>query len=123
MMHCCALAVVALAAYPLPKHNVYNTSAGPLDNGKINVHLVPHTHDDTGWQLTIDQYFDRMVYYVIDTVIDRLLENADRRFIYAEVSCFSRWWERQSANRKALTRTRRGLLGGPVCSTQAGSYQ
>jgi hypothetical protein len=34
--------------YTPPKDFVYNTNAGPIE-GKINVHLVPHTHDDTGW--------------------------------------------------------------------------
>ena len=90
--------------------------------GKINVHLVPHTHDDTGWQITVDQcappdptqtltrqpaaphtlmlacplgaralvcvavsrYFFEEVYYVVDTVVDQLIKDPKRHFIYVE---------------------------------------
>lgn len=34
----------------------YNTGGGVVE-GKLNVHLVPHSHDDVGWLKTIDQYF------------------------------------------------------------------
>lgn len=27
------------------------------DANKLNVHIVPHTHDDVGWLKTVDQYF------------------------------------------------------------------
>ena len=47
--------------------------------------MVPHTHDDTGWQVTVDQYLFTDVYYVLDTVIPRLAEDPARRFIYVEI--------------------------------------
>lgn len=34
----------------------YNTGGGIVE-GKLNVHLVAHSHDDVGWLKTIDQYY------------------------------------------------------------------
>lgn len=34
----------------------FETGAGVLQ-GKLNVHLVAHSHDDVGWLKTVDQYF------------------------------------------------------------------
>jgi alpha-mannosidase len=90
-------------AYVPPKDWVYNTKGGPVE-GKINVHLVPHTHDDTGWQVTVDQYFFRNVYYIIDTVVSRLTEDPNRKFIYVEVGFFARWWDQQPEKKRDMTR-------------------
>ncbi|XP_019717347.1 lysosomal alpha-mannosidase [Hippocampus comes] len=72
----------------------------------LNVHLVPHTHDDVGWLKTVDQYFygDRNdiqhagVQYILDSVVEELQKNPDRRFIYVETAFFYRWWRRQSSD-------------------------
>jgi len=24
----------------------------------VTIHIVPHSHDDVGWRITVDQYFD-----------------------------------------------------------------
>ncbi|KAK9678088.1 hypothetical protein RND81_11G187100 [Saponaria officinalis] len=86
----------------------YNTS-GKLVSDKINVHLVPHTHDDVGWLKTVDQYFvgsnnsirGACVQNVLDSVISALLEDENRKFIYVEMAFFKRWWRQQSPKRKA----------------------
>ncbi|KAL1529061.1 hypothetical protein AB1Y20_000024 [Prymnesium parvum] len=89
--------------YPFPPDRVYNTNAGPVE-GKINVHLVPHSHDDTGWQVTVDQYFATQVYFIIDTVIQNLAADENRKFIYVETGFFARWWEQASDTKRALAK-------------------
>ena len=36
------------------------------------------------------------VQYIIDSAIESLLENPDRRFIYVEMAFFWRWWNEQT---------------------------
>ncbi|XP_078541425.1 lysosomal alpha-mannosidase [Lissotriton helveticus] len=72
--------------------------------GFLNVHLVPHTHDDVGWLKTVDQYFygarnekqHAGVRYILDSVIPQLLFDPAKRFIYVEIAFFARWWALQT---------------------------
>ncbi|MCL7034937.1 hypothetical protein MKW94_008667, partial [Papaver nudicaule] len=69
----------------------YDTGAGVVE-GKLNVHLVPHSHDDVGWLKTIDQYYvgsnnsiqGACVENTLDSVVESLVRNPDRKFIFAE---------------------------------------
>ncbi|KAK4374664.1 hypothetical protein RND71_005341 [Anisodus tanguticus] len=77
------------------KYMVYNTSQGIVP-GKLNVHLVPHTHDDVGWLKTVDQYYvgsnnsiqGACVENVLDSLIPALLADKYRKFIYVEQASF-----------------------------------
>ncbi|KAI5618655.1 lysosomal alpha-mannosidase isoform X1, partial [Silurus asotus] len=72
----------------------------------LNVHLVPHTHDDVGWLKTVDQYYyggrDEIqhagVQYILDSVVAELQKDPARRFIYVETAFFYRWWKHQTQN-------------------------
>ena len=76
----------------------------PTKPGVINVHLVPHSHDDTGWLKTVDQYYygsanniqDAGVGYIIDTVVTELSKNPERKFVFVEIAFFAMWWEEAS---------------------------
>ncbi|KAE9586550.1 putative alpha-mannosidase [Lupinus albus] len=85
----------------------YNTTHNIIAD-KINVHLVPHSHDDVGWLKTVDQYYvgsnnsirGACVQNVLDSVISALLEDKNRKFIYVEMAFFQRWWRQQSKAKK-----------------------
>ena len=80
--------------------------------GVINVHLVPHTHDDVGWLKTVDQYYFGQkndiqragVQYILNTVVDELEKDPSRRFIYVESKFFHQWWRRQDQAKQAQVR-------------------
>lgn len=81
----------------------YNTGGGIVE-GKLNVHLVPHSHDDVGWLKTVDQYFvgsnnsiqGACVENTLDSVIMSLRRDPNRKFVFAEMAFFQRWWEVQN---------------------------
>ena len=80
--------------------------------GRLNVHIVPHTHDDVGWLKTVDQYFSGAnasiqqadVRRIISSVVDELSKDPKRTFVYAEMAFFSRWWREQDASTRANVR-------------------
>ncbi|XP_014501898.1 probable alpha-mannosidase At5g13980 isoform X1 [Vigna radiata var. radiata] len=102
----CVLWVVLLLGCVISsesKYIRYNTTTS-IDPGKINVHLVPHTHDDVGWLKTIDQYYvgsnnsiqGACVQNVLDSLVPALSADKNRKFIYVEQAFFQRWWREQS---------------------------
>jgi lysosomal alpha-mannosidase len=44
------------------------------------------------------------VQYILDSVIESLVENPDRRFIYVEIAFFWRWWMEQTEQMKNTVR-------------------
>nr|XP_036215974.1 lysosomal alpha-mannosidase [Bactrocera oleae] len=79
----------------------------------INVHLVPHSHDDVGWLKTVDQYYYGSrnsiqragVQYILYNVVQELLKDSKRRFIYVESAFFFKWYNEQSADIKSKVKT------------------
>ncbi|KAG6521674.1 hypothetical protein ZIOFF_018799 [Zingiber officinale] len=93
---CVSFIVLSLAGSARAGYIQYNTSGGTVA-GKINVHLVPHSHDDVGWLKTVDQYFvgsnnsihGACIINVLDSVVGSLLKDPNRKFIFAEQVCFT----------------------------------
>ncbi|XP_017767636.1 PREDICTED: lysosomal alpha-mannosidase-like isoform X2 [Eufriesea mexicana] len=82
------------------------------DPNKLNIHLVAHTHDDVGWLKTIDQYYfgsrpklqKAGVQYILDSVIQALVADPERKFIYVETAFLWKWWLRQNEEVKETVR-------------------
>ncbi|XP_052582965.1 lysosomal alpha-mannosidase-like isoform X2 [Peromyscus californicus insignis] len=104
--------------------------------GMLNVHLLPHTHDDVGWLKTVDQYYygilndiqHASVQNILDSVIPSLLEDSTRRFIYVEMAFFSCWWKQQTNATQDIVRklVRQGRLefvnGGWVMNDEGATH-
>jgi alpha-mannosidase len=105
-------ASAAVGAAP-PRRMHYNTTAS-RKRGALNVHFVPHTHNDVGWLKTVDQYFygshqtiaRGAVRKILTAIVHELTWNPDRKFTYVESAFFQRWWdeadERTAATVRAL---------------------
>lgn len=106
-----AVVLVAVLGGVESKYMVYNTSQGIVPD-KLNVHLVPHTHDDVGWLKTVDQYYvgsnnsiqGACVQNVLDSLVPALLADKNRKFVYVEMAFFERWWRDQSDTVKKLVK-------------------
>ena len=60
------------------------------------VHVVAHSHCDAGYRKSFDEYWTSSVHSIIDSVLDALSQDTDKRFVWEEVSFLSTWWKQAS---------------------------
>ncbi|KAE9550865.1 hypothetical protein FO519_005927, partial [Halicephalobus sp. NKZ332] len=72
------------------------------DPNTVNIHFVPHSHDDMGWLKTPDDYFTGInkniqlpfaVYHIYTNVVTELKMNPKRKFTVCEVGFLTMWIE------------------------------
>ena len=74
---------------------------------KKTIHVVPHSHDDVGWLVTMNQYFEGSkkdvawgnVKLELTTVVEALLKNPERKFSEVEMAFFKKWYDLQTTEK------------------------
>ena len=62
----------------------------------VNIFAVPHSHNDAGWLKTYDEYYDEMTKPILDHVTNLLINGPTRKFNWADISFFHKWWNEQT---------------------------
>ncbi|GFU16175.1 alpha-mannosidase 2 [Nephila pilipes] len=62
----------------------------------LEVIVLPQSHVDPGWLRTFDDYFENSVTFILDNMVNFLNKTKEFKFIWAEISFFSKWWEKQN---------------------------
>ncbi len=95
----------------------------------LRVHIVPHSHCDSGWLKTYTEYYwgDKQgiqaagVQTILNSVVEALVVNPERRFVFAEMSFFAVWYRQQREEKKAIVR--RLVSGGQLGFVNGGWVQ
>ena len=78
-----ALTAIARGARPL-QANTTNTAHAAVAN-VTEVFIIPHTHADTGWMITAEEYYQQLVRPILDSQVRALASNASWRYCWAEM--------------------------------------
>eukprot|EP00048_Salpingoeca_helianthica_P023476 m.24600 g.24600 ORF g.24600 m.24600 type:complete len:1033 (-) comp8724_c0_seq1:97-3195(-) len=61
------------------------------------VFIVAHTHLDVGWLATFDSYYYLNVSQILPGVVEEMVKDPAKTFVWAEIAYFKRWWDNDAS--------------------------
>ncbi|KAJ2850712.1 hypothetical protein IWW36_001681 [Coemansia brasiliensis] len=71
-----------------------DTKVSPLPRN-LTIHMLPHSHVDAGWNLSIDEYYEAAVRQVLRRASIQLWANRKRRFVWGDVAFLDKWLDEE----------------------------
>lgn len=104
------LSILTTTVVAVAELYIYNASD---DEIVLNIHVVPHSHDDVGWLKTVEQYYypahnssisPNSVQSILTSTMQALKQDSARTFVVTEIKFFAMWWKEQTVAMKTAVR-------------------